>query len=268
MDRLGSKRCKFNNLPSCSLALIPTMHRAARNQRMSPLLKLPGELRNRIYGYVLGHLVWYVGNSHQKRDAEGNVYEIFLLWEETHSGRRKPKPSFGPSLLGVSRQVHLETWPLLYSSSTFVVGNPRSFFFWIDSLFEVARLAVTSVSLGKVVLNKRVNGTSVDLHVPDALYPRTSFPPLDIHQGVHDLASDSSWEYNVLTSLGNLYRELTGLNRVQLTVKVTYGEFQGFHVPYRRVEDQDIEAKVRAIVADVFALPNVHVDSEVSLFKR
>ncbi|KAI4641881.1 uncharacterized protein J4E78_010311 [Alternaria triticimaculans] len=241
---------------------------ALRNQRTSPLLKLPGEIRNTIYGYVLGHPVWYVGNSHEKRDAEGNVYEIFRLYEETQPGRHKPRASFGPSLLGVSRQIHLEAWPLFYSSSTFVVGNPRLFFFWIDSLPEVARLAVASVSLAKLALHGRVNGTSVDLDVSDALYPRTSFPPLDIHQIRQAPTLASSWEYNVLTSLGDVYWRLPGLKHLHLTVKVTYGEFQGFHAPYRRVEDQDIEAKVRSTVANVFALPNVHVDSDVLLYKR
>jgi len=261
-------QCELLRLQPFGFVRLLMMNSAALNQRTSPLLKLPGEIRNRIYGYVLGHPVWYVGNSHQKRDAEGNVYEIFLLYEETQPGRRKPKPSFGPSLLGVSRQVHLETWPLLYPSSTFVVGNPRSFFFWIDSLPEVARLAVTSISLAQVALNGRVNDSSVDLDVPDALYPRTTYPPLDIHQGIQDLKSDSSWEYKVLTSLGNLYRKLPGLKHVQVTVKLTYGEYQGAYVPFSYVEDEDIEAKVRAIVADVFALPNVHVDVKVVLFKR
>ena len=244
------------------------MHSAARNQRMSPLLKLPGELRNRIYGYVLGNSTWYVGHCYEKQDEEGNFYEVFRLYEETQPGRHKTKSSFGSPLLGVSRQIHLEAWPLRYSLSTFQVGYPGSFFFWINSLPEVARLAVASVSLAKLALHGRVHGTSVDLDVSDALYPRTSFPPLDIHQIRQAPTLASSWEYNVLTSLGDVYWRLPGLKHLHLIVKVTYGEFQGFHAPYRRVEDQDIEAKVRSTVANVFALPNVHVDSDVLLYKR
>jgi len=62
------------------LALILTMHSSLRNQRTSPLLKLPGEIRDTIYGYVLGNPRWYVGNSQKKQDAEDNAYVMFNLY--------------------------------------------------------------------------------------------------------------------------------------------------------------------------------------------
>ncbi|KAI4613386.1 uncharacterized protein J4E87_009853 [Alternaria ethzedia] len=236
---------------------------AARNQRTSPLLKLPGELRNRIYGYVLGTPTWYVGNSHQKRDANDNVYEVFQLYEETQRGHYRTKPSFGPPLLGVSRQIHLEAWPLLYALSTFQVGHSRPFFIWIESLPDVARLAVSSVSLGEMTLKDHVDDPSVDFDLDDNDYPRTSFPPLDIHQVP---AIQSHWDYNIFASLGDLYWKLPGLKHLRMTVRVYYGRYrQGFQ--YRRVEDEEMEAKLRPELAQVFALPDVHVDVEFVLYK-
>jgi len=66
--------------PRYELALILTMHSAMRNQCTSPLLKLPGEIRNTIYEYVLRNPRWYVGNSQKKQDAEDNAYVMFNLY--------------------------------------------------------------------------------------------------------------------------------------------------------------------------------------------
>lgn len=80
MNRLGSRQCMREGLPRYQLALVLTMHSALRNQRTSPLLKLPGEIRDTIYGYVLGNPRWYVGNSQKKQDAEDNAYVMFNLY--------------------------------------------------------------------------------------------------------------------------------------------------------------------------------------------
>jgi len=244
------------------------MHSALRNQRTSPLLKLPGEIRNQIYGYVLGAPTLCVDDRidrHKKQGAEGSVYWIFKRCKETHSGHYNPRWSFGPPVLGVSRQIHSETWSLLYSSGTFVVDNPGKFFKWINSLPDVARLAVASVSLGEVTLNGKVDGTSVELNVPNDMYPRTSFPPLDLHQIPW---TANTWERTMSTSVGDLYWKLPGLKHLRTTVTMKYGRYTRPNAPYLRVDDPDIEAKVRAIVADVFALPNVHVGLDVVLLYK
>ena len=125
---------------------------------------------------------------------------------------------------------------------------------------------MSSVSLGGITLDGRVDGPTVDLDVPDYLYPRTTLPLLDVHQLT---TFQSSWKYNMLTFLGDLYWTLPGLKHIQLTVKVKFGEFQGpTSTTWLRVENPDIQAKVRSMVANVFALPKVHVDLDVLLYKK
>ena len=47
-----------------------------------------------------------------------------------------------------------------------------------------------------------------------------------------------------------------------------FGEFQGLSTTWFRFKDPDIKAKVCSMVANVFALPNVHVDLDVLLYKK
>jgi hypothetical protein len=74
-----------------------------QNQQQSPLLKLPGELRNRVYEYALGGTIWTVGCT-TATGSYGVNYE-----DRTHQ----------KSLPLTCRQLYLETILLVYSLKTF-----------------------------------------------------------------------------------------------------------------------------------------------------
>ncbi|KAI4920404.1 hypothetical protein J4E85_009171 [Alternaria conjuncta] len=251
---------------------------AARNQRTSPLLKLPDELRNRIYGYVLGNRTWDVGYCHEKRDCEDKVYEVFRLYEnfrlyekfrlyeETEPNHYRTKSSFGSPLLEVSRQIHSEAWLLFFSHSKFAARRSMSFFLWLESLPDVARLAISSVDLGDIRLPIQIEGDSIVVSVYDALYPRTSFSPIDVQQRP---ASDSSWDHDIFDSLGDLYRRLPGLKNLHLTVNLVHGSQLASHQLldslYIGISDEEVKANLRLELAKIFALPDVHVNADLIL---
>jgi hypothetical protein len=82
--------------------------RAQQNQRNSPLLRLPAELRNRVYGYALGGAVW---------DADETRHPPHKL---SFDRRIEQKHSLG--LLHVSRQIFEETRLLPFQLGTFSSG--------------------------------------------------------------------------------------------------------------------------------------------------
>jgi len=263
MNRLGRRQCMREGPPRYKLALMLTMHSALRNQRTSPLLKLPGEIRNRIYGYVLGNPRWYVGTCYKKRGIEGDNVEVPRLYEETTPGHYNWVASFVPPLLSVSRQIHLETWLLLYSQSTFVVGRrPRSFFLWIASLPDLARLAIISLDLGILRLPSRLQGNDIVLYIHDDFYPRTSSPRIETDQRP---ANSSSPRHNVFASVGDMYGKLPSLKHLYLTVywvglsRIVQGDHQELVITCVGNEIEGVKAKLRPELAKTFELPDVHV---------
>lgn len=83
-----------------ALALIQT--RSLRNQRESPLLRLPSELRNEIYQYVLG----------------GHTYDL-PMESGGQPGTQLPERPMDLSLPLACRQTYLEALPIIYSHNTF-----------------------------------------------------------------------------------------------------------------------------------------------------
>jgi hypothetical protein len=79
-----------------------TISSAERNQRESPLLRLPGELRNRIYGYALGRMRFFINGSRWygklEADAEGPELSLHYFF----------------ALIQVCRQVYSEAHLLPY----------------------------------------------------------------------------------------------------------------------------------------------------------
>lgn len=99
-----------------------TQCRAIRNQRESPLLKLPAELRNRIYGYVLGRDPMHIHLSiHQ---AISLVPEQEYLYDRATPAQIR----YSRQLLAITetcRQIHTEAQFMLFSLNEFY-GSPRA----------------------------------------------------------------------------------------------------------------------------------------------
>ncbi|KAF2253363.1 hypothetical protein BU26DRAFT_399624, partial [Trematosphaeria pertusa] len=93
------------------------------NQRESPLLRLPAELRNKIYSYVLG----------------GRLWEL----KDTLTAGSREKNSM--SLLRVCRQINAETASLPFELGTFSFESLSALMQWSQRMPPKQRDAVRSV---------------------------------------------------------------------------------------------------------------------------
>jgi hypothetical protein len=130
-----------------------------RNQQFSPLLNLFGEIRNKIWDFVLSstniYVVWHTGHSYGTRccicstPRGNNEYGSICAYSPTpptspirplrmasHAGQTTaPKPHrdilrISPirfQFLQTSRQIHYETSSLIFWPSTFHFDNPYIF---------------------------------------------------------------------------------------------------------------------------------------------
>ena len=247
------------------------MNSAALNQRTSPLLKLPGELRNRIYGYVLGKAEhWLVENPDAHLHAEGCSRTVFRIHVIVDEPNHLVKPTFGSTLMDVSRQIHEEAWTLLYARGTFKVRWVDSFYLWLVSLPGAARSAIASVDLGYISMPGRKDGSRMVAYVQDNHYLRTTFPQLDISKVIRN---DPFWNSYLWDSVGDICGQLPGLQHLHLTIRVDwtlpipsdYVNYQRLDTPYDGVERAEVVAQLRQELAKVFELPNVHVDIDLIL---
>jgi len=103
-------------------------HSTERNQTASPLLRLPGELRNKIYSYVF----------------HGRSVTISLVCLR---GLTTPVPKTSPSLLRVCRQIHCEASSLAIELTTFRSNNADDLREWFNELPQHQRNAVASIEL-------------------------------------------------------------------------------------------------------------------------
>jgi hypothetical protein len=113
---------------------------ALHNQRASPLLRLPAELRNQIYEYVLTFGVWFINENTgyaDPCDAQPGVL----------------------SLLSVCRQIYHETEFLaLRLNAIYFTEPPNSFFF--SRLTMPQRAAITHVTVDTYIWHHKI-GASV-----------------------------------------------------------------------------------------------------------
>jgi hypothetical protein len=122
-DRLGAMYV------AVALVLVITnglVYSTARNKIESPLLALPGEIRNFIYKYVLGGME-VVPLQYDRR---------FWVGPWTLKDELQPWPVFRPLLdvLGACRQIQWEAALLPYMLNTFVSGS-RYYLAWVEDDF-------------------------------------------------------------------------------------------------------------------------------------
>ncbi|KAL5121288.1 hypothetical protein ACEQ8H_000756 [Pleosporales sp. CAS-2024a] len=115
-----------------------------RNRHRSPLLRLPGELRNKVYEYVLGGVIVSVFPSVDARFA----YQL-------HAHRTSPSATLGEdptmleamALLRVCRHIYAETRFLPLKLFTLHVNSGGSFFEFLKTLHPMERDAITTIQV-------------------------------------------------------------------------------------------------------------------------
>lgn len=105
---------------------------------MSPLLRLPGEIRNRIYKYALcgKHIAF--------------LHPLLYMSDDTCSRTSPPihvRSNSVPKLLRLTqicRQIHAETDLLVFKANEFRIGNELSFKTFVQSLSQRQLEAITT----------------------------------------------------------------------------------------------------------------------------
>ncbi|KAH7086857.1 hypothetical protein FB567DRAFT_592725 [Paraphoma chrysanthemicola] len=112
---------------------------AFEHNRNSPLLRLPGEIRNRIYEYAFGGENVYSIAIFSTPEVEGWDSEVF----------NSNIPNFGDlvSPTMVCRQIYDEARTLPYALSTFIMNHYGcSLVMWIKQLHDWQRNAIQNVA--------------------------------------------------------------------------------------------------------------------------
>ncbi|KAF1911610.1 hypothetical protein BDU57DRAFT_95101 [Ampelomyces quisqualis] len=136
-----------NGLLNASLpARSELMAIAKRNSTNSPLLKLPGEIRNKIWMFAQGYHRIDIGKRSRKRSWPiGLTLAIYPMNAATHFPRTFVKPTF--ALSRVCRQIYVEASSYIYTLNTFGFDGFASFDRWAkDRALGQARL-ITSINM-------------------------------------------------------------------------------------------------------------------------
>lgn len=159
--------------PPVCLPYEPNTRRALRHTPKGhfPFLKLPGELRNKIYDYAIVrqyYKIEWVTNSHKSKSLTyrlpklGKAYEPHLnsgsakRRRELDCSRREPSQKRlregsiypGPAaLLAVCRDMHKEACSVFYSKSAFTFHRLGALRHFLNNLSPVATEALTRLSI-------------------------------------------------------------------------------------------------------------------------
>ncbi|KAH5409324.1 hypothetical protein HBI46_172450 [Parastagonospora nodorum] len=121
-----------------------------RNAEQSPLLRLPAELRTKIYQYTLGGLEITLTRSIIAQRLCLNSRERAAN-DERHPFYKLPSPS---ATLLSCRQVNSEAKLLLFSSNHFSIESFEPFMEFLDALSPAQRNAIGTVRIVGVGLNR------------------------------------------------------------------------------------------------------------------
>ncbi|KAH5516048.1 hypothetical protein HBI31_006450 [Parastagonospora nodorum] len=149
------------------------------NQRNSPLLRLPGEIRNRIYEHVLGgntiRIRYETYRPNNKDDALSRVVPVFKYHCTVFHKRVDPyklkqlpdvETSTGfPLLNDVCRQLYLETGPLPFKLNTIAFEKYNTVFNFLvheQRLTRQQRQALT-----KIIIWDELPGANVLTYLPN-----------------------------------------------------------------------------------------------------
>ena len=158
-----------------------TFHRIKRNQEESPLLRLPAEIRNRIYEYALG-----LGRTF-RMDIRRNANLVGV--------DKKSKEKNCLSLLRACRQIYAEAVLIPFRVNTFVFHGQHIFDEWTSTVLPIRREAVASIELRTT--SRRIMMWTHNRTSDYALFPWSKFPGLKkIH--IHVLRAGTSYDEQTL----------------------------------------------------------------------
>ena len=153
-----------------------------RNSTESPLLRLPGELRNRILGYVVGGHIVVLFDSPRSRPA-GAPSGLPLQFRFTACSQTNFHDSYGMKRVSqsltvtlVCRQLYFESAPLLFEINSFNFRSVQAFELFAETLTSRQRSAIKTISISyNYVSTTRLFSTSGEL---PQIHPRLLLPGL------------------------------------------------------------------------------------------
>lgn len=119
-------------------------HSEARNRQQSPLLRLPGELLNKVYEYVMSGVTISVFAAPKRwgpYELHTNVVDPVTALTTTSNALETT------GLTRVCRQIHSETRLLPFRTFTFHIHSDGSFSKLLDTLLPVQRDAISTVQI-------------------------------------------------------------------------------------------------------------------------
>jgi hypothetical protein len=102
------------------------------NRVESPLLRLPGEIRNMIYEQVIGgHIIAPIFQTPKRVGRKGNfAHKVILRWSQMQDFTQYPDPKPASTLLSltrVSKMLYTETRLLVFRTNTFRISSLSGF---------------------------------------------------------------------------------------------------------------------------------------------
>ncbi|KAF3040226.1 hypothetical protein E8E11_007275 [Didymella keratinophila] len=117
---------------------------AQRNSVGSPLLRLPGEIRDRIWRYALGDHQVDIQDFSQEEPVD-SVYDLQTLYPDTLCLPGFVRPTF--QLPRVCRQVYVEASPYVYTLNTFAFHKLATFDRWVKKRCVGQRRLISSLNV-------------------------------------------------------------------------------------------------------------------------
>lgn len=125
--------------------LLSTAKSVRRDQVKSPLLRLPGEIRNTIYGYVLGYGGFIIKSKARKTRKTDSDCVKTLCGYGKH-GKTYSK-GHALALVSVCRQIYVETTMLPYRLNIFTFSIFNEFHDWCGNMIPAHRNAIEAVRI-------------------------------------------------------------------------------------------------------------------------
>jgi hypothetical protein len=141
---VGSRLSVSESEVSCRTRAGSLQYSESRNRRNSPLLRLPGELRNRVYEYAMSGVtisVFPAPKPWSPAQLHAHVADTATALTAMSS------PSDTISLTRVCRQIHVETRLLPFRAFTFHINSDGSFSKFVDSLLPIQRDAISTIEM-------------------------------------------------------------------------------------------------------------------------